>query len=1012
MPQPPKVPGLVTSSPRQHTTRRTAGESGKDPSEYGWDAIRNRKTCGSATVRLEALTADTRGGAREKPLPLRQVWPVVNEGPTGEQGESSLGGSPGSRSGASLLIGRGDDCAALDDLVHVVRRGLSRSLVILGEPGVGKTRLLQYAAETAEGLQVVHVAGVESEVKLGFAALHRLLMPFLDRLDRLPAPQRDALRSTFGLLDGAPPGRFLVGLGALTLLADVAAELPLICVVDDAQWLDQESLDLIGFVARRLYADGIGLLLAARQNSPNLGALNGLPTRHVGGLDHAAARSLLDTAVSGSLNARVAARIITETDGNPLAMLELVGQLTSDQLTGRSPLPQPLPAGRAMDAHFLRQVNVLPPRTRSLLLLASAASSDDPAILWRAAGLLDLAAEAADPAVARDIASFDPRVAFQHPLIRSAIYNGASPAERRRVHEALAVIATLDGSPDEAAWHRAAATIAPNEEVATDLERSAGRAERRGGQIAQAMFLRRAAELSPNAHDRAVRWFGAARAYLAAGDVVLAEALLDQAAPWLDAAGLQVAMQRLRASIAVFFSRHKDAPAILLDAVTRVDPHDVSLTREMLFEALQAALVARQYAVGVTLVDVAHAALQVRRDPNEPLTATDLLLDGFATRIAVGYAPAVPLLRDAVTSLAAREHGPTIGIPTTILGWFAADDIWDEQGRRAMFDRAAAIERRHGELGALRVTLAGLCTSQVWTGQMDTAEQSYLEAADISELIGVPPPATTGVLLEIRAWQGRDQESRAVAATTAKWGQERGAAILEIFALFGLTVLELGLGRYTEALSSGLRIYNDDPPGFGNRILPEIVEAGVRGGDREAAEAALARLADRATVSGTPWALGMLARSRALLAHDAEAESHYREAIQHLLRTSVGTELARTHLLYGEWLRRRKRRGDAQSQLRTAYDMFDAMGATSFAARTRAEQLAAGDNPPRPAKRPTFDLTPQETQVSRLAAGGATNAEIATRLFVTTSTVEYHLSKVFRKLGVTSRRQLATALNH
>jgi DNA-binding CsgD family transcriptional regulator len=930
----------------------------------------------------------------------------------GERAAGSAGAGSGSRPGVDAIVGRSGDRAALDDLVQVVRQGLSESMVIVGEPGVGKTRLLQYAADAAEGLRLVRIAGVESEVQLGFAAVHRLLLPFLDRVDRLPAPQRDALRLTFGLLDGAPPARFLVGLGALTLLADAAAVQPLIFVVDDAQWLDRESLDVLGFVARRLYADGIGLLFGAREDSAGLRALNGLPTRHVGGLDPAAARALLDRNVSGSLNSRVAARIITDTGSNPLAMLELLGLLTPEQLAGRSPLPQQLPAGAGMDAHFLRQVEVMPAGTRSLLLLASAASSDAPAVLWRAAALLGLAPDTADPAVGRDIMSVEPRVAFRHPLIRSAVYNGAEPAERRRVHEALAVIAGLDGDPDQAAWHRAVATIAPDEDVAADLERCAGRAERRGGQIAQATFLSRAAELSPGAHDRAVRLFGAARAYLAAGDAALAEALLDQATPWLDATGMHAAVQRMRASIAVFFSRHKDAPAILLDAVVGIDPHQVSVIREMLFEALQAALVARQYTTGTTPVDVAHAALQVPRDPTRTVSGTDLLLDGFATRIAVGYAPAVPLLRAAVAALFTNEQIATVGLPTTILGWFAADDVWDEQGRRAMFERAAAIERRHGALGALRVTLAGLCTSQAWTGQMDEAEQSYLEAAEISALIGVPPPATTGVLLEVRAWQGREQESRDVAASTAQWGQERGASILEIFALFGLTVLELGLARYPQALAWGVRVYDDDPPGFGNRILPEIVEAGVRSGDHDAAQAALARLADRATASGTAWALGMLARSRALLARDADADGLYREAIDHLRRTSVRTELARTHLLYGEWLRRRKRRSNAQSQLRTAYDMFDAMGASAFAARTRAEQLATGDRPSESGVRPTFDLTPQETQVSRLAAGGATNAEIATRLFVTTSTVEYHLSKVFRKLGVTSRRQLAAALAH
>jgi DNA-binding CsgD family transcriptional regulator/tetratricopeptide (TPR) repeat protein len=911
-----------------------------------------------------------------------------------------------------VLVGRSADCRALDDLVEAIRRGLSRSLVIVGEPGIGKTSLLRYAAQAAGGVRTVIVAGVESEVRLGFAALHRMLVPFLDRMGGLPAPQRDALGSAFGLAAGPPADRFLVGLGALALLADVAVEQPLIWLIDDAHWLDRESLEVLGFVGRRLYADSIGLLFGAREASPELAALDGLPTRHLGGLEPVAARALLATTVSGSLNARVAARLVTETGGNPLALLELAGQLTPAQLAGRSPLPPRLPVGRRMQGHFLRQVKMLPPATGSLLLLASAASSDDPAALWRAAALLDLGPDAADPAVAQGTISLHPRVAFRHPLIRSAVYEGARSGDRRQVHEALASIAGRDGYPDQAAWHRAAATVVPDADVAADLERSAERAERRGGYVAQATFLARAAELTPDARERAVRLVAAAQAHLVAGDGALAEASLDLAGPELAAAGMHVAAQRLRASIAVFFSRHKDAPALLLDTVAAVDPPDGPLIREMLFEAMQAALVARQYTTGTTVVEVAHAALRAPRDAARAVTGTDLLLDGFATRGAVGYPPAVPLLRAAVAALFTDEQPAPAGIPATILGWFAADDLWDDHGRRAMLGRAEAVQRRHGALGALRITLAGLTTGEVWAGRPGEAEARYLEAAEISASIGVPAPATTGVLLELRAWQGREQESQALAEMTAQWGQQRGAAILEAFALMGLTVLELALGRYPEALGWGKRIYDDDPPGFGNRILPEIVEAGARGGDLRAAHAALGRLADRATASGTPWALGMLARSRALLAQDADAETFYRAAIAHLTGTSVRTELARAHLLYGEWLRRQKRRKDARSQLRTACGMLDAMGAAAFARRTRAELLAAGDTPHQPAERPTPDLTPQEAQVSRLAAAGATNAEIATHLFVTTSTVEYHLSKVFRKLDITSRRQLATALTH
>jgi len=916
----------------------------------------------------------------------------------------------GAQAVPDVLVGRSGACGALDELVEAIRHGLSRSLVILGDPGIGKTRLLEYAAQAAGGVRTVRIAGLESELRLGFAALHRMLVPFLDRVGLLPAPQRAALDSAFGLAAGPPADRFLVSMSVLTLVAEIAAEQPLIWLVDDAHWVDRESLGVFGFVGRRLQADSTGLLFCARETSPGLAALDGLPTLRLSGLEPGAARTLLAATVSEPLNARVAARIIDETGGNPLALRELAMHLTPDQLAGRSPLPPRLPVGRLLQGHFLGQARMLPPATGTWLLLASAAPGDDPAALWRAAALLGLEPDVADPAVAQDIVSVDPRVAFRHPLIRSAVYDGARPGDRRRVHEALASIAGQDGNPDEAAWHRAAATVVPDEDVAAALERSAARAERRGGYVAQATFLARAAELTPDPRDRAVRLLTAAQAHLVAGDGALAEAMLDVAAPRLAEAGLHVAAQRLRASIAVFFSRHKDAPGLLLDSVAAVDPPDAPLIRAMLFEALQAALVARQYTVGTTPVEVARAALQAPRDPALDATATGLLLDGFATRIAVGYPEAVPLLRAAVEAFSTSDQATPAGIPATILVQFAADDLWDDQGRRAIFLRAETVQRRHGALGALRVILAGLCTSELWAGRLAEAEARYFEAAEISALIGIPAPASTGVLLDLRAWQGREAESRALAATTEKWGEERGAPVLGFFALIGLTVLELSLGRYAEALSWGLRIYDGDPPGFGNRVLPEIVEAGARAGDHRAARAALDRLADRATASGTPWALGMLARSRALLAPDSGAEALYREAIAHLTRTSVRTELARAHLLYGEWLRRQKRRSQAGAQLRTAYRMLDGMGAAGFARRTRAELLAVGGHLPRPAELAGPDLTPQETQIARLAAAGVTNAEIATRLFVTTSTVEYHLSKVFRKLSISSRRQLAAAL--
>lgn len=900
----------------------------------------------------------------------------------------------------------------LDKLATDVRDGFSGSLVFIGEPGVGKTRLLQYLADTSTDATILWIVGAQSELRMGFAALHRLVLPYLHRVDRLARPHRTALEVTFGLAEGPPPDRFLVSLAALALLSDVAAEHPMICLIDDAQWLDQESLAVLGFVARRLYADAVGMVFSAREHAGDLTPLGGLTTRRIAALDPASAHRILDEAVPGALDPRVSARMIDETGGNPLAMLELLGELSAEQLAGRFPLPRRLPVGRRVDVHFLAQVATLSPQARTALLVAAACGDEKPSTVWRACALLGVAEAAANHPVQQGIVTLESRIAFRHPLIRSAVYDGATPEERQRVHDALATVAHRDGDEDRAAWHRAAAVTTPDETIAADLQDSAERAQRRGGYTMQAAFLTRAAELSPGIRDRALRYLAAAHAYLAAGDGPLAEALLNLATPGLDDAGVHVAVQRLRAAIAVFFSRHKDAPAILLQAATMVEPADVSLVRQMLFDAMQAAIVARQYTTGTTLYEVAHAALGVTRDPSRPPSGKDLLLDGFATRIASGYADAVPLLRAAVAMMFTNEAAARVDIPSTILGWFAADDVWDERGRRAMFERAQAIERRQGALGALRITLAGLSTSQAWAGQMDDAENSYGEAAAISLLIGVPPPATTGVLLEVRAWQGREGESRAVASSTADWGRQKGAPILEIFALMGLTVLELGLGRYPEALAWGLQIFHDDPPGFGNRVLPEVVEAGVRGGDRAAAEMALTRLTERATAAATPWALGLLARSRALMATDSDAEPYYLEAVDRLAETAVRTELARAHLLYGEWLRRRKRRRDADVQLRTAHDMFTAMGAAAFANRAGAERRAAGqDTNDAPRVDNPFGLTPQESQVARQACAGATNAEIASRLFVTTSTVEYHLGKVFRKLGVTSRRQLAAALS-
>jgi DNA-binding CsgD family transcriptional regulator len=907
---------------------------------------------------------------------------------------------------APSLIGRDPECALLDELVESVSTGLSASLVVLGEPGVGKTRLLEHLASSP--VQTIHLVGIESEFSIGFAALHRLLLPFRKHFAEVPAPQRNALLTTFGALEEAPPTKFLLGLAALGVLAAAAKSEPLICVIDDAHWLDQDSLEVLSFVARRVYADSLAFVFAGREHYDALEALGGLPTHHLAGLDREASYSLLDSVRPGAVSSLVAARIVAETDGNPLALRELLTQLTSEQLAGRLPLPQQLPTGRGLNAHFLRQLEVLSAETRSLLVVASAMSTDDPSTLWRAAVLLGLPDDAADDAHDLDVLTIDGTVTFRHPLIRSAVYHAAEPRQRRLAHSVLATIAEIDDNADLAAWHRAAATSAPDEDVAADLERSAERAERRGGQLAQARFLVRAAELSPGPRERSDRMFRAAEAYLAAGDGILAEALLDRVAPWLDDAGRNADVQRMRALVAMFHHRYREAWTILLDAIANADQRDEELVRGMLFDALRAALAGDEGIDRLTAEEIAHTILDYVRDKHPPVSARDLLLEGLATRFALGYPQAIPLLRESVSTLFADEEEPLDAHSPPVAGWFSGDEIWDDDGRRALFDRGVDRARRHGVLDVLQVSLAGQCISQCWAGEMDAAEQSAFEAAEITALMGLPRAAGLGPMIQLRAWQGREKECRENAHAAATWGRDWGSLYLELAAWSGLTVLEIGLGNYREALGFALEVYERDNLGYGSTILPEVVEAAMRAGETKTAETALARLDTRARASGTPWALGMLARSRAIVAPVAGAEHSYLESIDLLLSTSLRVEVARAHLLYGQWLRRQRRRRDAQVHLSTAFELFETMGAGAFAARAGAELLAAGLKPRERTHDGKIDpgLTPQEAQVARLASNGATNSEIAVQMFLTTSTVEYHLSKVFRKLNITSRRQL------
>ncbi|MFI5844680.1 ATP-binding protein [Catenuloplanes sp. NPDC051500] len=896
------------------------------------------------------------------------------------------------------FIGRQDERRHLEELLDGLRDGRSGTLVLAGEPGTGKTSLLDRAAAGSQDVRVVRIAGVESEAVLGFAALHLLLRQWLPRIDALPAPQRDALHTAFGRLAGVPADRYLAGMAVLTLLAEAAEEQPLLCIVDDAHWLDRASAEVLAFVARRLHAESVGLLFATRPPVPAV--LDGLPALTVPGMPGDDAGSLLAASIGGRVDGTVAARIVDGTGGNPLALVELARALTPEQLSGAAPLPRQLPVGTLLETHYQRQIAELPAGTRALLLLLSATPPEEPALLWRAAAHLGIAADRVDPALSAGILTDS--LDFRHPLIRSATYRGASAPDRRRVHAALAAVSDPVRDPDRRAWHRAEATIGLDEDVAADLERASERARARGGNAEQAAFLTRAADLSPALADQAARLVAAARAHLALGDSAAAVAMLDRAEGGLDGVVPRALAMQARATAAMQSGRFTDVPGILLEAAASIADRDAVLARRMMFEALQAVLISDNRATTVTLDDLSHVVLASPAAATPAPAYADLFLTGYATRAAVGYREAVPLLRDALAALDAAENITDERLPFAVVCAFAAEDVWDDEAGRRAWQRLESHDRDSVALWTLRTTLMVGATWEMRAGRFAAAYARHDELAELSDVVGRRHPAIQRV--ELLAWSGRDAEARA-AATEALGADD---VIRNC-----LAVLDISRGRYAEALAGLLPSFARDMPGIANRALHDIVEAGVRSGDNQAAKAALARMEERVPVSGTPWGLGLLARCRALMADDDQAEALYRESADQLARTQMAVELARTHLLHGEWLRRGRRRGDARTALRTAYDMFTGMGAAAFAERARAELTATGERPAGRDAQTTGGngLTPQERQVATLAAAGSTNTEIASRLFLSSSTVEYHLTKVFRKLAITSRRRLAAALS-
>jgi DNA-binding CsgD family transcriptional regulator len=899
------------------------------------------------------------------------------------------------------LLGRAREREILRQLLDGGRAGQAGVVVMRGEAGVGKTALMEDTAAAARGFRIVRTLGVEAEMELPFAAARQLCAPFLEFAERLPQPQGDALGVAFGMSGGPVPNPFLVGLAVLGLLAEAAEEQPLACLVDDAQWLDSASARTLAFVARRLLAERIALVFATREVGASL---TGLPGLLVGPLSRDDARALLESVLTARLDERVLGRIVAEARGNPLALLELPRGLSPAQLAGGFGLPVPLPVAAEIEQGYMRRLARLPRVAQRLLLVAAADPVGDPALVWRAAERLGIPESAAQTVESEGWLALSPRVVFRHPLVRSAVYGAADLRERREVHRALAEVTDPDLDPDRRAWHRAQAASLPDESVAAELERSADRAQARGGSAAGAAFLDRAVALTPEPPRRAERALAAAAAMRDAGDLDAAIGLLAEVeAGALSELGSARA-DLLRAQIALAQRRGSDAGSLFMSAATRLERLDPALARETYLAALGGAMTNDVEVVGGA--PAVAAAARAGPPAAVPPRTVDVLLDAFAIRLTDGYAAAAPSLARALERLLAT------GAPHEDLGrWLSFSrlrdginlslELWDYEAGHVLAARQVEAARDTGGLVHLYFALSLLAGSHILAGELTAAALLIDQARLIAEATGTPPHVNTPMILA--AWRGDEAHASELISANSEEASRRGWTANN----YARTVLYNGLGRFDDARAAASEAWRRDPLGAGTMLVPELAEAAARTGDRALLQSTLDWLSERTAAISSGWASGIEARVRALLSEGEVADALYRESIEHLSGTPLRLQLARTHLLYGEWLRRGRRRTDAREQLRTAHELFTDFGAEAFAERARVELEATGEHARKRIVDTLDDLTPQETQIAHIAAQGETNREIAARLFISPNTVEYHLKKVFRKLGVKSRTQLA-----
>jgi DNA-binding CsgD family transcriptional regulator len=904
-----------------------------------------------------------------------------------------------------MLRGRDDERAVLDGLLDEARAGQSGVLVLRGDAGVGKTALLEYAIESASDLMVVRAVGVESEMELAYAALHQLCAPLLDRLDRLPDPQRNALETTFGLCEGPVPDRFLVGLATLSLLSEAAHERPLVCSIDDAQWLDRTSAQVVTFVARRLVAESVVLLPATRKLA---GEESGrLPELVVEGLRDADARALLASAIPGRLDEQVADQLLAEAHGNPLALLELPRGLSPAQLAGGFGLPGALSLSGRIEESFVNRVEALPEDTQQLLLVAAAEPTGDPGLLWSAAARLGIADAVLYPAESARLLEVDGRVRFRHPLARSAVYRAATPHQRRRVHRALAEATDAQLDPDRRAWHLAEAAAGPDENVAVELERAAGRAQARGGLAAAAAFLERAAALTREPERHAERALAAAQTQFEAGALDDALALIATAEAGAVDDAQRARMHLLRAQIVFASKRGGEAPQLLLSAARELEAVDPHLARATYLEALSAAMFAGRLARGGGAVEISQAALAGPPPPAVP-RPSDLLLQGLAVQFTAGYAAGAPILKEALRAFRQETVLPPQEARWLWFASWVALHLWDDEGWTVLSTRHLELVREAGALTALPFVLANRSSVYAHAGELAMAASVEEELRAATEATGIAPVPYGA--LSIAAVRGHEAELSELIQTSVSEAEARGEGLALTVTEMLSGTLYLGLGRYDAALAAVRQAERYHEIGPAIWTLTELIEAAARSGETRLAGHALELLAETTQSSGTDWALGIEARCRALLSDGDAAERFYREAIDRLSGARLRLEFARAHLLYGEWLRRERRRVDAREHLRTALEMFTGFGAEAFAARAERELLATGERVRARTVETRDELTAQEAQVAWLARDGLSNAEVGARLFISQHTVAYHLRKIFNKLGITSRSELGLVL--